>query len=108
MADERNDGDAVENDPTTDVHVEQRTADSRDDLNIDDQATPEGALLVPGGGHEDDRTELARAFVLAGDVADDPTPQTDGAVVVSTLVKTDRVTASGAPVYEVRPERRED
>lgn len=92
----------VSNDPAVDVHVEERTADSDEDLNRGDQEGPRGARLVPG-----DRVDEAREFTLAGDVDPNPTPQADGTVSVSTLVDTDRVDAAGNVVREVRVEVRE-
>lgn len=89
----------TENDPAVDTHVEVRTADSDEDLNRGDQEGPRGARLVPG-----DRVDEARAFVLAGDVDPEPTPQADGSVARSTLVQTSTRDAAGNPVGVVRVE----
>jgi hypothetical protein len=82
------------NDPSIDVHIEQRTADSDDDLNRADQRTPRGALLVPVDDDPD--------FVVAADVDPDPTPQVDGSFVRSHLVDTGRTDAAGNPVRVVK------
>ncbi len=107
MPDEPENREGTDNDVHVDTHVEARTADSTEDLNVEDQRTPEGAQLVPGAGNDPDRTDEARRFrVATADVGDVlVTVQPDGAEVRSIVVDTGAKQADGSPLRQVTIER---